>query len=55
MIFAEERKPTDNNPHCGLLFMKKEMAHSGLPEVAFERYAEVLVGQFHGTFFAIHK
>jgi DNA mismatch repair protein MSH6 len=30
---------------CGLLFMKRlEMAHSGFPEVAFERYAEVLVG-----------
>lgn len=28
---------------CGLLYMKKEMAHCGFPEVAFERYAQVLV------------
>ena len=29
---------------CGLLFMgNKDVAHSGFPEVAFERYAEVLV------------
>ena len=28
---------------CGLLYMKKEMAHCGFPEKAFERYADVLV------------
>ena len=29
---------------CGLLFMgNKDVAHSGFPEVAFDRYAEVLV------------
>ena len=29
---------------CGLLYMgNKDVAHSGFPEVAFERYAEVLI------------
>ena len=29
---------------CGLLYMgNKDVAHSGFPEVAFNRYAEVLV------------
>ncbi|TRY78012.1 hypothetical protein TCAL_12766 [Tigriopus californicus] len=30
---------------CGMLLMKKEMAHCGFPESALQRYVDILVGQ----------
>ena len=32
---------------CSLTFMKKDYAHCGFPEPAFERFADVLVDKGH--------